>query len=1165
MRYLLILILFISVSASAQYINRDSYFTIKGRMAVGKSSESPAATSSWLEIGDSNTTKSFILPRVGGTSLIANPKVGMLHYDVWNNKLYYRKPNGWFPLLDSASITIYTDSMTRAAVSQFIKNNTGIYWTYNAALATFTPRLQLTDFTTDSLPEGGLNKYFTNKRVWKALTAGTGIAIDTTTGVITANAGTGSVTSVGLNMPTGFNVTGGPITATGSFGVTIPLTGVAFMNGSGLQATNIGPGLALNGSTLSATGLIDSVLLYRLIQRIAIDTTIIVGWGLQKEDTTVRVDTARWAVPSNWYLHYVIDSIAQVVPALDSMYIYVDTTVFEVWKATDVINNHDTLRLKDSLNDKIFNSITQEYADNHYVQIGGTEQGDKFFTGEGVATGDRFHDFQNYDLNITAIDSFHLSANGYYLDGLQQSTSDTMLMVDPHTGKLSYRKFFTDSTAYATVPWVTQNFYPRFDNPERYVSSLDVQSFTASDTTAWGLKYFPGYGLSAHDSTVSAYDADSNLVSTVYKVFAADTSILAAGYPPGTTTKQALFWNGTTYRPRNPTLNDIPITANRIAFGGSSGFGTEDSNLTYNAEQTTLLVRNGGHGTPAAVTVSNPETNVFGGIAVLATGDVNAHAHLKTLVSSSRGLVLGSNWDGPFGWDDVSVIAGGAWDFNKINAVFKAQTGHTVFGGDTADANAANPNIKVTVGGSLTVADTLRAGYIQATGISGTTGINLIPTAVKTANYTLSPSDFVPVNNTSGNIVLTLPNAPADKTIAGVKLVILGTGNIVTINTAGADVYNKASGSTSATLKLLNQAILLQYQASTHIWYVIADDIPLSAFATYNFPTTPANGDLLIHNGTDWQNRPMTRNNNTAYKMMVWDTTAKLPYYTDVPSGGSGGGSSTTNVVSSYATDAAATAASANLYLNSVDNRLHYFAQPGGVPTWYRLAVQDSVTYISSYSQNFNGLTPPAKPAGWNTDASLATVASIGYGGTNALRVTAGGTYGRALYATLAPSRNQTITLKTQALSSSGNQVDIDFNADNATLGGSVQTYYLGLVLNGSSGVYIKKFSGGSSDVFLVNKTLATPLSAVTGWFTLTGIISYNGSNQPTISGRVQRDSDGFYLNTSGTWQSAPVSCISYTDTSSPLTTPGYVLIGLFGGANSSEWTMIDDLSITYQ
>lgn len=59
--------------------------------------------------------------------------------------------------------------------------------------------------------------------------------------------GTG-VSSVGLTMPTGFSVSGSPVTSSGTLGVTTTLSGVVHGNGSGLTASNV-----LLGSEVSGT------------------------------------------------------------------------------------------------------------------------------------------------------------------------------------------------------------------------------------------------------------------------------------------------------------------------------------------------------------------------------------------------------------------------------------------------------------------------------------------------------------------------------------------------------------------------------------------------------------------------------------------------------------------------------------------------------------------------------------------------------------------------------------------------------------------------------------------------------------------------------------------------------------------------------------------------
>jgi hypothetical protein len=138
----------------------------------------------------------------------------------------------------------------------------------------------------------------------------------------------------------------------------------------------------------------------------------------------------------------------------------------------------------------------------------------------------------------------------------------------------------------------------------------------------------------------------------------------------------------------------------------------------------------------------------------------------------------------------------------------------------------------------------------------------LVPTAVKTAGYTAATADFVPVDTTAGAVTVTLPSAPPDRTRIGVKHVIQGGTNAVTVARGGADLFNKAGGSTSLSLGLLNQAVVLQYAATAGLWYVQSADLPqVAADARYqqaavygllaNRPTAAAAGDRSTYFATD--------------------------------------------------------------------------------------------------------------------------------------------------------------------------------------------------------------------------------------------------------------------------------------------------------------------------
>jgi len=107
----------------------------------------------------------------------------------------------------------------------------------------------------------------------------------------------------------------------------------------------------------------------------------------------------------------------------------------------------------------------------------------------------------------------------------------------------------------------------------------------------------------------------------------------------------------------------------------------------------------------------------------------------------------------------------------------------------------------------------------------------LNPTALKAfadSPVSAAAGDLVTCDTTNGNITVNLPTAPADKTLVCVKHITRGGTNTITINTGGTDVINKAAGATSYTLTVTGQDVIFQYQASTGIWYVIADDISLT-------------------------------------------------------------------------------------------------------------------------------------------------------------------------------------------------------------------------------------------------------------------------------------------------------------------------------------------------
>lgn len=110
----------------------------------------------------------------------------------------------------------YTNEKVDDRISVLVQNGTGLSWTYNDALNTFTPTVSLSSFDTDNLSEGSTNEYFTTAKANTAIDARVTKTFVDNLSVVAASAGTATSLASAQNFSLTGDVTASAVSFDGS-------------------------------------------------------------------------------------------------------------------------------------------------------------------------------------------------------------------------------------------------------------------------------------------------------------------------------------------------------------------------------------------------------------------------------------------------------------------------------------------------------------------------------------------------------------------------------------------------------------------------------------------------------------------------------------------------------------------------------------------------------------------------------------------------------------------------------------------------------------------------------------------------------------------------------------------------------------------------------------
>ena len=332
--------------------------------------------------------------------------------------------------------------------------------------------------------------------------------------------------------------------------------------------------------------------------------------------------------------------------------------------------------------------------------------------------------------------------------------------------------------------------------------------YAAGDTGASGMHAFTG-GADASAYVAVVYAGTNNAATKGLVVrgvagqsanlaeFQTSAGTAAAGFGPA----GDLFLSTTSGAPSDaPPAGTVRLDPSTYKLWGYSGSAWGSPSAGSGTVTTASVVTANGFGGTVANPTTAPAITITCGVTGLLKGN-------GTGVSAAT---AGTDYLAPSG------VGSGLTALNPA-AISAGTAGISITG------NAATATTAAALGGSI--AESQVTGLVSDLAAKAQA---LAPTPIKTGAYTAAAGDLVLVDTTGGPVTITLPTTPADRAQVAVKMVAQAGANAVTVAAGGSAVFNLAGGSATATVALLRQSEVFQYQAAGALWHPLAGDLPLS-------------------------------------------------------------------------------------------------------------------------------------------------------------------------------------------------------------------------------------------------------------------------------------------------------------------------------------------------